>query len=51
MQIGIAVQHQAACNFVGRRLISSNNDNNKFCVKIIDNFYVIVHARRRWDVT
>ena len=24
------------------------DDNNKVYVEIIDNFYVIVHARRRW---
>ena len=44
MRIRIAVQHQDACSLAGRRLHSSDNDNNKVYVKIIDNFYVIVHA-------
>ena len=51
MRIGIAVQHQDVCSVAGRRLNSSDNDKKQVYVKIIDNFYVIVHARRRWDVT
>ena len=44
MRIGITVQQQDSCGIAGRRPHSSDNDNNKVYVKIIDNFYVIVHA-------
>ena len=47
MRTGIAFQHQDACSVAGRRLHSSDNDNNQVYVKIIDNFYVIVHAKVR----
>ena len=51
MRIRIVAQHQDASSAAGQRLISSENDNNKVYVKIIDNLYVIVNARKRWGRT
>ena len=47
MRIGIAVQHQNASIIAGRILRYIDDDNNKLYIKIIDDLYVIVHARRR----
>ena len=47
MKIVIAVQHQDACSVAGQGLYSSENDNKKLYVNIVDNFYVIVHTRIR----
>ena len=47
IRIGVAVQHQDVCSVAGRRLHSSDNDNNQVYVNMVDNFYVIVHTRIR----
>ena len=47
MKIGIVVQHQDTCSVAGWKMHSSNNDENKVYVNIIDKFYVIVQARIR----
>ena len=47
MRTGLAIRHQDNCSVVGPRLHSSDNNNNKVYVKIIDNLYVILHAIRR----
>ena len=47
MRTGIAVQHRYACIVAGQILRYIDDDNNKFYVKIIDDFYVIVQARIR----
>ena len=51
IRTGVFVERQYAYNVAGWRLNSSYNDNNKFYVRIIDNFYIIVHTRRGWDGT
>ena len=47
MRIRIAVEYQYACIVAGWILRSIDDDKNKSDVKIIDDFYVIVHARIR----
>ena len=47
MRIRAAVQQKYACSVVGWKLRSSGGNEKKVYVNIIDNFYVIVHARRR----
>ena len=47
MQIWIAFQHKDACIVVVQRLNSNDYVKNQVYVNIIDNFYVIEHARRR----
>ena len=44
-QISIAVRYQDICSMAGRRV------SHAVYVKMIDNFYAIAHARRRWDGT
>ena len=51
MRIGISVYHQDSCIFAGQIMLSIGDDNNKVYVKIIDDFYVILHVRRRRCVT
>ena len=51
MWIRIAVKHQDACIEVGCILRSIDNNKNDIYVEIIDDLYVIAHARRRLCVT
>ena len=47
IRISISVQSQDACSFAGQILNYGDSDNNKVFINVIDNFSVIVQARRR----